>query len=334
MRLPAAPGFALLAFLAALGCSRETPRHGLPGLGLLARSEARLARERAALHPMLDHYALLYPIEQDDLHAFMRRIRFHGEGADLSLGVDYAPESHGGGLLRMLFDLWRPGGRAPRLDDRYRFESNGGDLALERLYRAYQQQLVWPGAQVEPRLPRMHFRFGLAGGPVRDVELDAYKFLGLLLALETDRARTWTNRAGQSLSVDALMRGVLAHYLASAAPRVDPADHSNLHLVELLVAWGVDLEAVQQHFLAEDLAPRALEPADASLLLSHTAESLGRLLEAPPLGWSDAARGQVTRWLAALEREHFRDVAAEDLESLCHLTVGLRAVRAHQAKLD
>ena len=83
-----------------------------------------------------------------------------------------------------------------------------------------------------------------------------------------------------------------------------------------------------------DLAQETFEPKDASFLLSHTAESLGRLLEAPGPDCREAEAQRVTRWLTELERTRFLDVDAEDLESLCHLARGLRAVRAHQAKLE
>jgi len=322
---------ALAALSSALACTPEAPRDDFPGMRLLARVEARLEREKPALRQtLLDHYGLLFPVEPTELHAFMRHTRFHGDGPDLVLGTEFGPESHGGGLLRMLFDFWRPDGRAPRLDDRYRFASNASDLELGRLYRAHQQQIVLP----DSGLPRMHFRFGLPGGPVRDVELDAYKFMSLLIELEPDRAKSWTNRTGQTLSVDRLMRSVREHYLTSRAPDTDPADHSNLHLVELLAAFGSDLAGVQQHFLKEELAARELEPKDASFLLSHSAESLGRLLEASKLDWSDDDARRVKSWLTALEQRRFQDVAAEELESLCHLAKGLRSVRAHQAELD
>jgi hypothetical protein len=330
MPLATARRIALVA-LVATACAPDAPRDDFPGMRLLARAEARLEREQPALRQtLLDHYALLFPVEPHDLHAFMRHVRFHGDGPDLALGTEFGPESHGGGLLRMLFDLWRPGGRAPRLDDRYRFEANGAELELGRLYRAYQQQLVLP----EAGLPRMRFRFGLPGGPQRDVDLDAYKLLSLLIELEPDPAETWTNRAGQTLDLERLLARVRAHYLASAAPSSDPADHSNLHLVELLVAFGLELEPIQVHFLSVDLAQDAFEPKDASFLLSHTAESLGRLLESPALDWSEDEGRRVTAWLEALERTRFLEVEREELESLCHLARGLRSVRAQQAKLD
>ena len=329
MPLATARRIALFA-LVATACAPEAPRDDFPGMRLLARVEARLEREKPALREtLLDHYGLLFPVEPQELDAFMRHVRVHGEGADLALGTEFGPESHGGGLLRMLFDLWRPGGRAPRLDDRYRFTGRG-ELALDRLYRAYQQQLVLPGAG----LPRVRFRFALPGGPPRDVELDAYKLVSLLIELEPDPAKAWANRSGGTLDVERLMARVRAHYLASAAPSSDPADHSELHLVELLVAFGRELEPIRAHFLGSELAQEVFEPNDASFLLSHTAESLGRLLEAPGLDWSDADARRVTGWLAALERARFRDVEREELESLCHLARGLRAVRVHQAKLD
>jgi hypothetical protein len=325
---------ALLALAAALGCTREAPRDDFPGMRLLARVEARLEREKSALEPMLDHYGLLFPVTQAELHAFMQRIRLHGDGADLVLGTEFGPESHGGGLLRLLFDDWRPDGRAPRLADRFRFEPDGSEVELARLYRAYQQQLVLPGPEDALALPRLRFGFRLPGGPLRELELDAYKFLSLLIELEPDRGRSWTNRLGQELSADVLLRRVRLHYLAGAAPYADPPDHSNLHLVELLVAFGGELGPVQQHFLASELAQRDFEPQDRTFLLSHYAESLGHLLDAGSLAWSEADRQRAKRWLAELEAERSRDVDAVDLESLCHLAKGLRSVRAHQAALD
>lgn len=311
-----------------LACGAEAPRADFPGMPLLARVEARLEGEKPVFRAQLAHYGLLYPVEASELAAFMAQIRVHGAGPDLALGTEFDPESHGGGLLRLLFDHWQPDGRKPRLADRYPFA--GGDVALEEFYRAYQQQIVLP----ETGLPRLHFRFGLPGGLSRDVERDAYKLLGLLIALEPERSAHWMNRSGQTLSLDLLLQRVRAHYLASGAPSLDPPDHSELHLVELLVAAGGELEAVQQHFLAAELAQRTFEPRDTAFLVSHFVESLGHLLGAEALAWDEPDAARVKGWLAALEPEHFRDVAAADLESLSHLAAGLRAVRAQQAKLD
>src|SRR5262249_4086690 len=151
------------------------------------------------------------------------------------------------------------------LGDRWFFEPNGPMLELAQLDAAYRQQLFLPEANgAPPPLPRMHFRFGLPGGPVREVELDAYKFVSLLIELEPDPSRRWNNGSGQSLSVEQLLDGVREHYLAGGGFSADPPDHSELHLIELLTAYGRDLPAVQRHFVDVDLAARALEPKDAS----------------------------------------------------------------------
>jgi hypothetical protein len=320
--------FAALALAAALACAREAPP-APPGLELLARAEARLAREEAALAPLLDHAGMLFPVAPEALAAYLAPVHVHGAGADLALGGALEPEPHGGGVLRLLFDHWRPEGRAPGFDDRYPFAN--GAPALGELYAAYRQQLVLPEAA--DALPRMRFRFGLPGGRVHEVERDAWKLLGLLLEREPDLAAPWTNRAGEPLSVARLLERVRAHYLAGGPPAADPLDHGELHRVELLVAYGRGLEEVREHFLARELAQRDHAPRDASFLLAHQAESLGRLLEAGGLAWSADDARRAREWLAWLERERFRDVAREDLESLCHLARGLRAVRAQAAKL-
>jgi hypothetical protein len=349
MPLAATRVFSLLILACGLACGAEAPQPDFPGTRLLARIEARLESERMELKPMLAHYGLVFPVQSDDLAAFMRQVRFHGEGPDLALGTEFALEPHGGGLLRLLFDHWRPDSRAPRLDDRYWFEANRAHRSLGQLYAAARAQLFLPIPGVapdatagrlpgSPQLPRMLVHFGLPGGPVRSIESDAYKFLSLLIELEPDRSRSWLNRAGQPLSVELLMRHVREHYLASPASFVDPADHSSLHLVELLVAYGSagpvrELAAVQQHFLGVELAQQSFDPEDAGYLLAHYVESLGHLLEASALSWRDDDKGRVRSWLGELEERRFRDVAAQDFERLCHLAKGLRTVREQQARL-
>src|SRR5262245_24230809 len=178
------------ALCLALGCDGDAPRAHVPGERLLARAEARLARERAALRPLLSHYGLVFPVEPDELAAFMRAVRVHGDGVDLALGAEFALEPHGGGVLRLLFDHWRPAARAPRPSDRYPFEGARAAPTLEALYRAGLARLFLPvpglppeaaGARLPdaPQLPRLHTRFGLPGGPVRGVESDAWKLLSL-----------------------------------------------------------------------------------------------------------------------------------------------------------
>jgi hypothetical protein len=347
---PAPPRrLAALNLLLALGCGAEAPPPELPGLGVLARLEARLARERAALLPKLSHYALVFPVTQDELAAFLSQVRVHGAGADLALGTEFALEPHGGGLLRLLFDLWRPEGRAPRLADPFAFVGHR-PLALGELYAAGRSQLFLPipgvapesaGARLPdaPQLPRTFVRFGLPGGPLRGIESDAWKLLGLALALEPDASRGWQNRFGQPLSLALLLRHVRDTELASAPHVAEPADHTALHRVELLVAWaerhgGDGLSAVQRHWLEVERAPRALAPDAASLLLAHRAESLGHLLGARSLRWSEPDKERVRAWLAALDDGVGLDVERDDLAELCHLVNGLRAVREHRALLE
>ncbi len=340
---------AALSLTLALGCGAEAPPPELPGLGLLARLEDRLARERAALRPKLSHYALVFPVTQDELAAFLSQVRVHGAGADLALGTEFALEPHGGGLLRLLFELWRPEGRPPRLDDRFPFAGHA-PLALAELYAAGRSQLFLPvpglppesaGARLPdaPQLPRTFVRFGLPGGPLRSVESDAWKLLGLALALEPDASRGWLNRFGQPLSLALLLRHVRDTELASGPYASEPADHTALHRVELLVAWaerhgGDGLAAVQRHWLEVALAPRAFVPGAAGLLLAHQAEALGSLLGASSLRWSEPDRERVRAWLAALEDDAGFDVEREDLAELCHLVKGLRAVRARRTALE
>ena len=331
-------GFLLLT--SALACSRELPHDDFPGMRLLAEVERKLDAQQDELKPMLEHYGLVFPVSQADLEAFMRNVRVQGSGADLALGNELGVESHGGGYLRFLIDHWRPEGRPATLDDRFHFEADHRDIELRRFYEAGKQQIFLPYAKPSevPQLPRMLIRWQESPSRILLVDSDAYKLLSLLIQLEPDAAQSWNNRQAQPLSVDALMRRVREHYLASRPSAAGPIDHSSLHLVQLLVAYGrkdpsYDFAPIREHLLGVELAQTGLDPEVAATLRAHHAESLGHLLGAPGLAWSAEEKERAKRWLRELEEVYFPE-APDEVEPLSHLGRGLRLVREHRAVLE
>lgn len=331
----------MLASLALAGVAAGQP---VPGDALRARVEAELGRMRGPLRANLGHYALVFPVEQSDLLAFLRPVRVYGKPGDLHLGTDHGAEPHGGGLLAFLLAWWRPDGRAADLRDRYRFGPDAEGTALAELYASLRRQVYLPvpgrapdaidaALPGEPVLPRVRFR--RPGGDV--AEADAYQLLGLLVEREPDLDAPWTNHQGQRLTAALLLDHVRRVYLTSSDTPGEPADHSHLHLVDLLLAAsarsGSDPEEIQQRFLAVEMSRRAFEPADANAVLAHHAESLGRLVADPRVGWSPPERAQARAWLAWLEAERFRDLASEEWYELTHLLLGLRLVDAHRERL-
>jgi hypothetical protein len=332
--------FGLLVWSAASACAPEAPHDDFPGMRLLAQVESRLEDQQAELKPMLEHYALVFPVSPADLEEFMRSVRVQGSGSDLALGNELGVESHGGGHLRLLFDCWRPESRPPTLDDRYHFEADRRDVELRLLYDAGRQQIFLPYARPTqlPPLPRMLIRWQPRTGGAQLVDSDAYKFLSLLIELEPDPAQGWSNRQAQSLSVDQLMRRVLENFLTSRPSPAGPIDHSSLHLVELLVAHGsrdpaYDFAAIREHLLSVELVQPDLDPEVAATVRAHLAESLGHLLTAPGQSWSQVDKERAKAWLRELEEKNFPD-APEDVEPLSHLGRGLRLVRDHRAVLE
>ena len=330
---------ALLCLALVLGCSRERPHEDFPGMRLLADVEAELEDQRDELKPMLEHYGLVFPVEPADLEAFMKNVRVQGSGADLALGNELGVESHGGGYLRFLLDHWRPAGRPATLDDRFHFEADRRDIELRRFYDAGRQQIFLPYAKPMevPPLPRMLIRWQESPGKTLLVDSDSFKFLSVLIELEPDPARGWSNRQGQQLSVDGLMRRVRESYLVSRPSAAGPLDHSSLHLVELLVAYGrkvpgYDFAPIREHLLGVELAQPDLDPKVADTLRAHHAESLGHLLTAPG-AWSAADKERAKQWLRELEEKHFPR-APDAVEPLSHLGRGLRLVREHRAVLE
>lgn len=327
-------GLALL-LMTTSACSDGAGSEHFPGEHLQARVAAHLDAHRDSLRETLGHYALVYPVEPGELSRFAERLRVHPGPDGPVLGAVGGVELHGGGVLALLLGLWRPEGRAARLDDAFRFAPSRTAVSLDTIYAGYRRQLVLPE---DGPLPRLALRIDSGTGGVEIADRDAYAFLGLLLEHEEELDRTWTTGGGQSLSVTSLLMPVWAHHQARPALRREPADHSELHLVDLLLAWArrdpsCDLEAVQARFLERDLDGPP-PPEDAAEVLAHFAESLGLLLAEPTLDWTAEERRHARTWLAGLEAAAFTDLWAVPVNRLAHLARGLALVSRHRTRLE
>jgi hypothetical protein len=332
-------------FIAGSGAASADPPDSAPGLQLTSRVEAHLARKREALEEWISHYGLVFPVEQTVLLAAMEPVRVYGEVDALVVGTENGFEPHGGGVLALLLAHWRPDGRACTLDDGFYFAGNHARIPLRALYASHKRQLYLPepsrvsseiaGAVPDaPQLPRMRLSVGGAGVAV---DVDSYHQLLMLAEHEADPSAAWTNAQGQQLSSALVLEHARSHYLSTGDTPAEPEDHSNLHLVEVLLAasrrLGSDPEAIRQRFLSVELQRESFDPDDASLLLAHYAESLGLLVADPRFQWSLEERQKVNRWLGWLESQHFRDLDAEDPRHLAHLLRGLRLIRSHQTRI-
>jgi len=340
---------AVLALASGTGCPREASTGGLPGAQLRRRLEAHMdvAAHRAELRGALSHYGLLFEIAPRDLDAFMTPIYVHRDPIGPVLGTAHGAEAHGGGVLALLLAHWRPDGRPARLDDRFGFAAGRQRLALEEIYRGHQRQvfLPVPGSPPEaiegrlpetPQLPRMRFRYWTPAG---FLETDAYKFLGLLLAHEEDWGKTWRNHLEQPLSVDRLLENARSYYLTNRSTEAEVADHTHLHLVELLLTYDrghrsrSDPNDIKRRFLDVELSRESFEGEDGSEALAHYVESLGLLLADPRVSWQPEEARRVLEWLRRLERDRFQELAAVPIEHLAHLLKGLRRIEANGSRL-
>ena len=310
------------------GCESATEE--LPGARHAERAEAQRRERGGELRgASLEHYALVEPVEEADLRRWIARIVPRRDGSAFVLAVGDTPELHGGALLDFLFRHWRPHGRAAGPEDRFPFV--GREVALGEIYAGHRRQVFLPESS---HLPRMRFFVQTAG--VAPVERDAYSFLRLLVARESDYAATWTNHAAQELSVDRLLRSAWQHYREARNAEVETADHSNLHLVEVLLAYRrrataplpFDANDVKRRFLETELARPVAETDDERLV--HYVESLGWLLADPDVVWTADDGARARAWLRKLEDERFADLAGVEAAHLTHLLKGLRAIRARR----
>jgi hypothetical protein len=353
----ASPRFVLVLALALVGVggaalASRPELEEVPGPALAARVEAELARRPDPFANDPSHQVLVAPVSQPVLLEFMRQIRTFGAPDEVVLGTAHGLETHGGGLLHLLFSAWRPDARAARMADTFRFEPDGAGVPLAVLYASLRQQVFLPVPSVAgvagvagvatididgalrdaSQLPRMRFR--VAGEP--PAEVDAYHFLRLMIAHEPDLAATWRNHGGQDLSANRVLDHTRDVYLASRDTPAEPADHSRLHLVEVLLEAsrrrGQSPDAVQRHFLAVELGRETFDPRDETLLLGHYTESLGLLLADPRTRWNAEQRRHVRAWLSRLDGR-FPDVESVPGRRLAHLLRGLRLVEAHADRL-
>lgn len=345
MRVRKGIPIAALILLATSTCGAA--EDSFPGMALHERVAAYLSTERGRLARFPAHEGLLFEIPQDRLLAFLRRLRCYPDGRDYVLGTDYAPESHGGGVLALILDHWRPDGRAARLEDGFGFTGSPRAIGLADIYAGHQRQLFLPvpGRPVEdidgalpqaPELARMRFHHPTSAVPV---ETDAYKFLGVLIGRAPDFAETWTNHHDQRLSVDLLMRHVRDVYLNERGTLRELADHTNLHRVDLLLAYharggqAVNPETIQERFLTTELTRTSFEEEETEVV-GHYVQSLGRLVADPSIDWTAGEKRRVRAWLAALDDERYADLPAVPIQHLTHLAAGLRDVSRNREKLE
>jgi hypothetical protein len=345
----------LCALPAAPTPAQQAPEAGFPGMQLRARVEAHVQRQKEALKADLTHYSLIFPIEPEDFDAYMKQVLLRFDGRDAVLGSADGVESHGGGLLAFILEHWRPASRAALLTDRFWFERNRSRLELVQIYQAHRRQIFLPVPGREPdaidgklpeapQLARMQFRYRAPTGGVASAEVDSYPFLRLLVEREEDLSRPWVNRLGQTLSADLLLGQAWDHYVAKSSPDDELADHSNLHLVEVLLGFSRrrassatpdtdrrDANEIKRRFLAVELR-RTDFPADTwSLRVGHHLESLGRLLDDSRVAWGTDEKRQVVDWLRSLDEAVDRDL---DGAEVAHFLKGLRSIEQHRAKLE
>jgi hypothetical protein len=343
----------ILAFLIAFlplalfpAYARDPASIPLPGADLRARVEARLERERTTLRESIGHYALIYDVSQEELHHFMAQIFPRREGPDIVMAGLGGIELHGGAVLELVATLWRPNGRKAHLSDAFPFAWSQGAVALSEIYASLRMQvfLPVPGVDTEeidgqlptsPELPRTRMQHEI-NGKLDATELDAYNALGLFLDYESDVHATWTNRLGQRLSVATLLDSTWNHYILRRSAEEEFADHSYLHLVELLLAYnrGLDDRArrdpnlLKRRLLSVELERKDYGGYEASEALGHYVESLGTLLAEPGVTFTVAEMMTVRRWLRELETNWLTDIGEVPLEHLTHLRRGLARIEA------
>lgn len=332
-----------------VACSADFEAAPLAVDALRERAEARIVSELGSLRDSIGHLSLVAPVAPTEVARNLARVSARQSGADIVLGSATVVEPHGGGILALLLANWRPGGRNAELGDRYTFDPERPAIELAEIYRSHRRQIFLPVAGVAresingalpegPVLPRMRFERRTGRG-FEVVEVDAYAFLGLLVEREADLDRTWQNRLGQVLSTRLLLENAWRHFTVGGAAVAAP-DHTELHLVELLLAYARrdsvarDPGEIKRSLLASLVDDAALLAESDTEELCHHVESLGVLLAEIDLGWTNTQKERAVRWLNQLQSVLLPKLANVPLQHLTHLIRGLRLVAEHAGRLE
>ena len=168
-------------------------------------------------------------------------------------------------------------------------------------------------------------------GSLEVTELDAYNALYLLLRYEADLDAVWTNRLGQQLSAALLLDNAWDHYVVPRSAEEEFADHSYLHLVELLLAYNRRLDAeakrdpndLKLRLLAVELEREEYGGYEASEALCHYVDSLGVLMAEPDVTWTSEEEARVRAWLRDVEAVRLAGIDDVPVRHLTHLVRGL-----------
>ena len=131
------------------------------------------------------------------------------------------------------------------------------------------------------------------------------------------------------------------HYIVSRSAEREFADHSYLHLVELLLDYNRRLDvgarrdpnSLKQRLLSVELEREDYGGYDASEALGHYVESLGFLLAEPAVTWTRIEKRKVREWLRDLETVRLIEIDNAPVEHLAHLLPGLVRIEANAARL-
>jgi hypothetical protein len=316
------------------------------------RVAARLESARADLRQSIGHYGLVYGVSQDELHRFMAQIYPRRDGPDIVMAALGGIELHGGGVLELIATLWRPDGRSAELHDAFPFTLSKRAIPLQEIYDSMRMQIFLPVPTIDtekiagqlpafPALPRMRVQHA-THGRLETTELDAYNALALLLRYEPDLHDIWENRIGQRISAAVLLDNTWGHYVIPRSAEEEFADHSYLHLVEILLAYNRRLDVDRQRD-PNELKKRVLSVEverteyggyEVSEALGHYVESVGFLLAEPDIVWSKTEKTKIRRWLRDRGRVLLDGVDEAPVQHLAHLLRGLARIEANAARLQ
>ena len=144
------------------------------------------------------------------------------------------------------------------------------------------------------------------------------------------------------ISTAGLFHHVWDHYVIARSAAEEFADHSYLHLVEILIAYNSRLEqnlrrdpnGLKRRLLTVELERIEYGGYEASEALGHYVESLGFLLADQDVNWTTAEKIKIRAWLRDLEMNRLAEIDDAPVQHLAHLLRGLRRIEANADRLQ
>ncbi len=238
----------------------------------------------------------------------------------------FKDESHGGEYLLNLAKSALAKGYTPSQILNFRFFTRDSEITFRELLEQQRFRLV---ITTDGGFPLMRYQQYSSIGYPQFVDQDSYQFLLLLMKLtpSSEWKKPWNGFTKQNLSIDHILKKVEEAYKND---EFYSGEHDVFHFTEVLLTYsqgsGKDPNQLKKRFLERE-TKKTIKSNNVTKI-AHQMESLGLLLNAPEITWTQEEQKQVQDWIAKVNQWTARANLTELFDSeVIHLYKGYTLIQ-------